>query len=495
MPPSPKIINPSKTATTTPSTAATTTTTNGSTGSGHSMAGQSDKVFNKIAIITSFSYVSSLLTIYMLINDEVPQPYMDEIFHVQQVQSYCVHNFTHWNPKITTPPGLYLTTWALFKPMSELIAFGEDDPTRKCPVQMVRFINLLFAFANVYLMYSITISNYRSPSRIIKVRALFSSVSLSAFPPLFFFNFLYYTDAGSLFLILTMYLAHINGHVHLAAVFGFLSLFYRQTNIVWVCFLATHSALKMIFQSNLRDFRSKKKLKLLTSSISTLPRVLFNLIGYVVVGILFCVFIFYNKGIVLGDKSAHQATFHAAQLVYFSYFMSFFAAPWILESSNLQSFAVFCYKRSLNIILTLIALGLLLMHQKSPHPYLLADNRHYTFYIWRRLFGNTSSIIRYALLPMCCLTLWSLINLGKNTFFQCLFIIFTTISIVPQALIEFRYFIPAFVVWRLTININSSFSLALEFALNIFVNIVTIYIFLYHPYKWTNSRELQRFMW
>lgn len=53
-----------------------------------------DKVFNKISAITGFSYVSCILTIYMLIYDEVPQPYMDEIFHVKQVQSYCVHNFT-----------------------------------------------------------------------------------------------------------------------------------------------------------------------------------------------------------------------------------------------------------------------------------------------------------------------------------------------------------------------------------------------------------------
>lgn len=144
-----------------------------------------DQVFNKISAITGFSYVSCILTIYMLFYDEVPQPYMDEIFHVDQVQSYCVHNFTHvslsfsnysaafsnysstffqWNPKLTTPPGLYLTTWALFKPISELIAFGEDDSSRKCPLLMVRSINLLFAIANVYLLYLIGVRNHRYAS-------------------------------------------------------------------------------------------------------------------------------------------------------------------------------------------------------------------------------------------------------------------------------------------------------------------------------------------
>ena len=32
----------------------------------------------------------------------------DEIFHVPQAQQYCAHNFTHWDPMITTLPGLWV---------------------------------------------------------------------------------------------------------------------------------------------------------------------------------------------------------------------------------------------------------------------------------------------------------------------------------------------------------------------------------------------------
>lgn len=32
----------------------------------------------------------------------------DEVFHVGQAQVYCAGNFSHWDPKITTPPGLYV---------------------------------------------------------------------------------------------------------------------------------------------------------------------------------------------------------------------------------------------------------------------------------------------------------------------------------------------------------------------------------------------------
>lgn len=38
----------------------------------------------------------------------VPEPYMDEIFHYDQMRQYCNDNFTYWNPKISTPPGLCL---------------------------------------------------------------------------------------------------------------------------------------------------------------------------------------------------------------------------------------------------------------------------------------------------------------------------------------------------------------------------------------------------
>lgn len=35
-------------------------------------------------------------------------PLQDEIFHVRQTQQYCRGDFAHWDPKITTFPGLYL---------------------------------------------------------------------------------------------------------------------------------------------------------------------------------------------------------------------------------------------------------------------------------------------------------------------------------------------------------------------------------------------------
>lgn len=63
------------------------------------------------------------------VNNEVTEPYMvsvrtslmkhhrlmrlrpvikDEPFHIPQAQAYCRGEWTTWDPKITTPPGLYV---------------------------------------------------------------------------------------------------------------------------------------------------------------------------------------------------------------------------------------------------------------------------------------------------------------------------------------------------------------------------------------------------
>lgn len=39
----------------------------------------------------------------------VPEPYLDEFFHIPQAQKYCELRWDEWDDKITTPPGLYVT--------------------------------------------------------------------------------------------------------------------------------------------------------------------------------------------------------------------------------------------------------------------------------------------------------------------------------------------------------------------------------------------------
>jgi hypothetical protein len=55
----------------------------------------SDTMFNKIVILISIAFGFALLAIMILINDQMPNPYMDEIFHVKQTQTYCKGNFSY----------------------------------------------------------------------------------------------------------------------------------------------------------------------------------------------------------------------------------------------------------------------------------------------------------------------------------------------------------------------------------------------------------------
>ena len=192
----------------------------------------------------------------------------------------------------------------VFKPFKELYAFGCESPDEICPLYLARFTNFIFGTANFFLIYLIQ-SNlnskylvsiwspnfgrpflkvqkdfnrlYRFSTDILnilhhtqpvssisnlsfslflslslfqyadKFKVLVSSLATASLPPLFFFNFLYYTDPGSLFFVLLMYLFDLEDHTYLAALFGFLSLLFRQTNIVWVFFVAAKYSVTVSF--------------------------------------------------------------------------------------------------------------------------------------------------------------------------------------------------------------------------------------------------------
>ena len=40
------------------------------------------------------------------VQSRVPDPYLDEVFHIPQAQRYCEDKWFEWDDKITTPPGL-----------------------------------------------------------------------------------------------------------------------------------------------------------------------------------------------------------------------------------------------------------------------------------------------------------------------------------------------------------------------------------------------------
>lgn len=73
--------------------------------------------------------------------------------------------------------------------------------------------------------------------------------TLALFPLNYFFSFLYYTDPGSTMMVLAAYLANLHSQHKISAFLGLLAVLFRQTNIVWVFFLAGSVVVKELLKT------------------------------------------------------------------------------------------------------------------------------------------------------------------------------------------------------------------------------------------------------
>ena len=94
-----------------------------------------------------------------LVSRRVAEPYMDEVFHIPQARRYCAGNFTQWDSKITTLPGLYVFSFGLLDPMykvSSALDLNSASLLDLCSTKMLRSVNLGMSIINVLLLYTIT---------------------------------------------------------------------------------------------------------------------------------------------------------------------------------------------------------------------------------------------------------------------------------------------------------------------------------------------------
>lgn len=132
------------------------------------------------------------------------------------------------------------------------------------------------------------------------------------------------------------------------------------------------------------------------------------------------------------------------------------------------------------------------------HPYLLADNRHYTFYIWQR-FYHRYSWFKYAMCPVYVAGLMSLHQGLKHlrSSFKIMFWLSVILVLCFQRLLEVRYFLIPFVLFRLNTRPNPKNRIPqwLELGFYVVLNALTFYIFFTKEIKWHNFREPQRIIW
>ena len=244
---------------------------------------------------------------------------------------------------------------------------------------------------------------------------------------------------------------------------------------------------------------------------------------------------------VLGDKAAHRPCVHLMQPLYlFLFSVAFSSAHLVHHLCDLVKCSVRRPLRCLLLCCLGIALCVLVIATCTrAHPYLLADNRHFPFYLWRRVLSNP--LYRHALAPVYFFAgalfvraLYSSFSMHSfesshshsssihtssqlsplPRFFQSLplirtllFLFCTAVSVSFQELIEFRYFILPFLLYRVElarsqrthsgrVAVSEVVAVLLELGFYLLVNVVTLYLFFYRPFKWAHEPHLlQRFMW
>lgn len=243
-------------------------------------------------------------------------------------------------------------------------------------------------------------------------------------------------------------------------------------------------------------------------------------------------------------------------MLYIWPFFAFFSAPLLLPSllKALSTLTPPSHLTTAHTLFTTLVSLLVVRYNTLIHPFTLADNRHYMFYIFRYTILR-SPMVRYALVPAytaCRWLVWDALagyssrpslaaatadvtvdsktkaktlpapvsTSPPSTSTAIFWLLATTLSLVTAPLVEPRYFILPWVFWRLLVPawdpaaVSSSKwvrklaghgvdpRLVLETVWFVAVNLGTMYIFLFKPFYWRSAEgglldggNVQRFMW
>ncbi|KAF9184887.1 glucosyltransferase [Haplosporangium sp. Z 767] len=264
---------------------------------------------------------------------------------------------------------------------------------------------------------------------------------------------------------------------------------FRQTNVIWSLFILGTSLLELSGREERRQFDPKaafirSPMQIISALygfirmlLSRIPTVMVMVMPYLTLLAGFGAFVKWNGGIVLAFAAG----------------MSIFA---ILGSVPIARLLKTPSPRSWVILLAIATVLTICVH-KYEHPFLLADNRHYTFYLWK-IARNHNLILVYALVPVymvCAYFCWQALATEQTILWVIIYAIATALTLIPSPLVEFRYFITPFLIYRIAMRQSRSIWLLLEFLLYTALNAFTVWMFLTKPFRWPHEEGLQRFMW
>ncbi|TXG58608.1 hypothetical protein EZV62_016437 [Acer yangbiense] len=383
-----------------------------------------------------------VIPVSILVNRVVPDSYMDEIFHIPQAQQYCKGNFKSWDPMITTPPGLYYLSLANVASLFPGMFFVQPVSSylEVCSTAVLRSTNGVLAVLCSFVIYEI-ITHLRPA--LDDRKATLQAVVLALYPLHWFFTFLYYTDVASLTAVLAMYLACLKKKYQLSALLGALAVTIRQTNIIWMLFVACTGVIditladkiddetvedsyvsirtndrltstsRVTMGSNLRKRKSdgavdKSDMSMpRTSTFSTTQKsglldemraiiltswhmkweILVSFSPFFLALVCFVAFVYWNGSVVLGAKEAHAVSPHFAQIMYFSLVSALFTAPVLFSLGQVATLFRSFWKnrplvKSFTMFCAMTLYWVTLNVFTIPHPYLFIFGTKICVFCW-----------------------------------------------------------------------------------------------------------------
>lgn len=424
------------------------------------------------------------------VHDHVPLPFIDERFHLRQCSTYCALKFSEWDNKITTPPGLYILGFIYSRILG---LFGIED---NCGATALRSLNLFGGILVLPLVLSFLETNN------------YWKVNIASLPLLYTYYFLFYTDVWSTIFVVAgvvavIKLPNFKGAV-ICNLLGFLGLWFRQTNILWIAmcaviFVQQRSRSSLTYYGQIKQFTLQSF------------RDIGYLIPFAVNAILFGAFVKYNGGITFGDKENHQMSLHLVQVFYCWTFVGGLTLPIWLSQRTLVDYLKFTVGRyGSKIIITIMsyfAIYYVVKNYTVVHPFLLADNRHYTFYIYRRILSKPYS--QYLVVPVFHFFQWlvpymlsqtpSYSRVKLSTVGIVAFMAITTLTIIPSPLFEPRYYIVPLVLFRLFTKLQlTSHNVRnhmYELVWYLFINGLVFILFFNYEFTWLSEPGIQRIIW
>ena len=199
-------------------------------------------------------YCAGALCIHFWLNqvcEIVPEPYLDEVFHVPQAQAYWAGSWQTWDPKITTPPGLYIYSYFFGKPFALFAKLEHNVRQLRTSIEV-----LLIFLPGVLLRCHPRYYKYKQWPPTMFAQIMHASLNIMLYPLLFFFSALYYTDILSAFAVVEVYRFYVyldreqgkgsyirsrssvetRSATSKMAIFllGLFAMLVRQTNVFWV---------------------------------------------------------------------------------------------------------------------------------------------------------------------------------------------------------------------------------------------------------------------